>query len=286
MRFFKKLVDSVKTDIFNENPKALLTEPEDGFSMDALNSVMISLIEADCLQTDSKVGGIPYMPLDFDYPMDLRAERKGEALAFLCQINFSQLPPLAGFPEYGILQFFIGTDFMFGLDAENPTEQSGFRVIYHEHICDESHLLKELPIHPDFDGEAPVKNELKMAFTPEVSVIGWQDFRYDTNLLAAYQKEYPMTQSVDDIPSEIRDKMEELCNASGSRIGGFPMFTQSDPRQNDNKYANFTTLLIQLDSDPKKGLMWGDDGVCNFFISPEKLMKKDFSEVLYNWDCY
>ena len=31
---------------------------------------------------------------------------------------------------------------------------------------------------------------------------------------------------------------------------------------------------------------WRDSGVCNFFIRPENLAKRDFSRVLYHWDCY
>ena len=33
-------------------------------------------------------------------------------------------------------------------------------------------------------------------------------------------------------------------------------------------------------------IMWGDCGVCNFFINKDKLKNLDFSDVLYNWDCY
>jgi uncharacterized protein YwqG len=31
--------------------------------------------------------------------------------------------------------------------------------------------------------------------------------------------------------------------------------------------------------------MFGDVGVANFFITEEDLKKKDFSKVIYNWDC-
>ena len=33
-------------------------------------------------------------------------------------------------------------------------------------------------------------------------------------------------------------------------------------------------------------MLWGDVGVCNFFIHPHDLAKRDFSKVLYNWDCH
>jgi uncharacterized protein YwqG len=38
-----------------------------------------------------------------------------------------------------------------------------------------------------------------------------------------------------------------------------------------------------MDSD--QDIMWGDVGVGNFFIDYNDLLKKDFSKVLYNWDC-
>ena len=51
----------------------------------------------------------------------------------------------------------------------------------------------------------------------------------------------------------------------------------------------FDTLLLQIDSmrDEENGysILWGDCGVCNFFIARADLEKLDFSRVLYNWDC-
>jgi uncharacterized protein YwqG len=42
-------------------------------------------------------------------------------------------------------------------------------------------------------------------------------------------------------------------------------------------------LLLQIDSD-HKDILWGDEGIANFFIHPEDLEDLEFSEVLYNWD--
>ena len=50
------------------------------------------------------------------------------------------------------------------------------------------------------------------------------------------------------------------------------------------KYIDYDTLLLQIDSDGKY-IMWGDVGIGNFFISKKSLLEKDFSNVLYNWDC-
>ena len=42
-----------------------------------------------------------------------------------------------------------------------------------------------------------------------------------------------------------------------------------------------------MDSDHSSDvdIMWGDVGVANFFIRLEDLKNRDFSNVLYNWDC-
>ena len=91
-------------------------------------------------------------------------------------------------------------------------------------------------------------------------------------------------ESFDDILEEINDEI----SGCGNKIGGYPYFTQSDPREYDGLDV-YDTLLLQIDSmdDYENGyIMWGDGGVCNFFINREKLKNLDFSDVLYNWDCY
>ena len=76
------------------------------------------------------------------------------------------------------------------------------------------------------------------------------------------------------------------------QMGGYPYFTQEDPRINAGELANLDVLLFQLDSEmlPRKQgggdlVLWGDCGVCNFFINREALRRRDFSWVCYNWDC-
>lgn len=86
---------------------------------------------------------------------------------------------------------------------------------------------------------------------------------------------------------KLREEFEEiyyriLSNWGGHQIGGYPYFTQEDPRYDFDKEKDF--LLLQMDSDRHFG--WGDAGVANFFIEQSKLESLDFTEVLYNWDCH
>ena len=79
----------------------------------------------------SKFGGLPYMPRDFDYPKS----NNGKYLYLLAQINFAEVPELKGLPDKGILQFYIAAEgSMYGCDLNNPTRQDTFRVIYFPEI--------------------------------------------------------------------------------------------------------------------------------------------------------
>lgn len=88
------------------------------------------------------------------------------------------------------------------------------------------------------------------------------------------------------------DDYNEFCvgeEYAHHQIGGFPNFTQSDVRREGD------VLLFQMDSEMGNGedgksknweILWGDCGIANFFLSREDLKNLDFSNVLYNWDCY
>ncbi|WIL50036.1 YwqG family protein [Bacillus bombysepticus] len=54
----------------------------------------------------------------------------------------------------------------------------------------------------------------------------------------------------------------------------------------EEKYQQHDILLLQIDTDDSLNIMWGDSGVANFFIRKEELLNLDFSNVIYNWDCY
>lgn len=71
----------------------------------------------------------------------------------------------------------------------------------------------------------------------------------------------------------------------GHKIGGYPFFTQTDPREWEETYQEHNILLLQIDTDDSLGIMRGDCGIANFFMRKEDLLNLKFSNVLYNWDC-
>ena len=84
------------------------------------------------------------------------------------------------------------------------------------------------------------------------------------------------------IEDELMDNSEGFTG-TGHKIGGYAFFTQTDPRIDEPKFEEYI-LLFQLDSIGE--INWGDAGVGHLFIHPDDLAKKDFSKVVYHFDCY
>lgn len=234
----------------------------------------IILKESKTLPWDSKVAAFPYLEKIEAYPKN----SKGEYLRLLAQINFAQAPKLENFPESGILQFFILPDENFGLDWDEPTKQENFRIIYHKNIIeDENKLVKDFSFLPELidENDMPVIKEQKMTFIKEEEYLNPHDFRFEKFGLNIY--------TLDD---KSFDLVYDILDGTGNKIGAYPAFSQDDVRYYKEESKLFDTLLFQLDSNFENEIMWGDMGIANFFIKSKNLKKLDFSEVLYNWDCY
>lgn len=221
---------------------------------------------------ESKVGGTPYIPRDEVLPQD----SFGHRLRFLAQIDCESLKALPDFPHSGLLQFFISDSDILGLCEEN-----GFKVFYYENV-DRTVTEEECKAKMSDESEEvymPVEGEFGIEFTAKKMSITPEDFRYN---------EFARIKLQGDIDQDLFDEIfyDEDDGYCQHRLGGYPYFTQYDPRESGNE--DKTVLLFQLDSDYNGGeerVMWGDSGIGNFFISPEDLKKRDFTNVLYNWDC-
>ena len=159
MNIIKRIIRDIQGDF--EDKYSFRTNISQ-FQIADMDSITISPHDGVTSALDSKIGGMPYLPEKFTYPMDLRSGRKESPLAFLAQINFSQMPPLEGFPKEGILQFYIGTDSLFGLNLKDPTDNAGFRVIYFREPIKQSRLLEEIPVRIEAEAELPVKRPLQI----------------------------------------------------------------------------------------------------------------------------
>ena len=238
---------------------------------------------------DSKIGGIPYWPSELVYPTN----SEGKKLFLLAQINFEKEKVESPLPTKGLLQFFIGDDIIMGVNYDDLTDQKNFRVIYHENIDYKinKESIKKLDIPDTKNAEFfPVMKESKISLNKGIDYANIGDFRFDNFFKLAYKKVYNIDLqktefcykilSIEDKEKlEIKMENQKLFH----KMLGYSRFTQEDPRYN-KKYADYDTLLLQINSNGKN-VVWGDVGIGNFFISKQSLLKKDFSKVLYNWDC-
>lgn len=214
----------------------------------------------------SRVGGFPTLPQGFSLPQDSHVR----PLRFLAQINFEEMPPLEGFPAKGLLQFYVADTTLYGLDYDNPTVQDGFRVLYFKHLPEPPYADIEgldLPAPECF----PIRGEQSVGLEFEAQSMPVSGADYRASLLG-FENDDESDAYWDCFPGE------------GHRVGGYPGFSQDDPREKRADLRGYE-LLFQLDSDDAMNLMWGDAGIANFFIKPEALRNADFSEVMYHWEC-
>jgi len=247
--------------------------------------------------TDSKIGGLPYWDLSQPYP----ADEKGQPMQLLAQIDFEAEDMDPPFPKTGLLQFFIGLDEVFGCDFGSEPDQKNYRVVYHPQIDrsvvpDQVSALGAPGLVDDYR-TSPLKEELAIHAQREDSFANDRSFVFEDVFQAAVkavmgvdireQKSYEFLD--EDAYNELFEaslETDDGCMNGGHWMLGWPSFTQEDPRTEDSP---FDTLLLQIDSmrgeDGEDPILWGDCGVCNFFIARTDLERLDFSRVLYNWDC-
>lgn len=242
---------------------------------------------------DSKFGGLPYWDFSKPYPKDLVRQ----PMQLLAQLNFETLGVGVPFPDHGMLQFFIPQqDELFGCRFGEPT--GDFRIVYHERIdssiTPEAVLAKGIPAGPC--GQSPVFAERAVYAEPRTSYINDRAPEIETVFRTAVRNawgeelsnEYSYEYLDDDDYNALFDALTDQSDGSmngGHWMLGYPSFTQEDPREEGSPYD---TLLLQIDSvleGNQYSILWGDCGVANFFIRREDLEKRDFSRVLYNWDC-
>ena len=222
---------------------------------------------------ESKVGGQPYLPKDMAFP----TAPDGRELFFLAQLNFADMPGLEGFPQEGIVGFYINDDDLYGMNFDDGEHADTFRVLYFPTVTKDERALQTkmpmlrdhdlLPHHPDVS--YPLRFERAEEVVPVTDYRFWQHFEPD------------FFQQFGEREWEITEEFGKAVRAQGHKVGGYAYFTQDDPRRPEDPMV----LLFQLDSDEPMDLMWGDMGVGHFFIREKDLAERNFSRVLYDWDC-
>lgn len=226
-------------------------------------------------RTKTKLGGNPYWPKDDEFPT-----YKGHPMMFLAQLNFSELPNLPGFPTTGLLQFFCGT-------WDESDRKDIVEVVYHEKLLPESDLLVDIPDSPLAKEYPPIEKMYSINAKVEEIPMSNTDEKYAETMTPIYNRVFgdnvkdiwTASSGTANIANNILVDLIFKDNYAGTRSGGNPYFVQQDYRNDDDE-----VMLLQLDSEA--GMMWGDCGIAQFFISKANLSAKKFKgNVMFTWSC-
>jgi uncharacterized protein YwqG len=229
----------------------------------------------------SKFCGDPYQPKDEPYPRD----EFDDPLVLLAQINFAEVPSLTDYPTEGLLQFFIsGINDLYGMNLDGDfidmAQQTNFRVRYFPTIVkDESQLCTDFSfISEDHKVYLPAVQECVLAFSLSAEMVPIGDYNFERLLGKEFMSQFG------DAEEQVKQEFWDQANAQGHKIGGYAYFTQDDIRHCAPEGEDWV-LLLQMDTDDAVDILWGDAGVGGFFIKRGDLQRRDFSQVIYNWDC-
>ncbi len=239
-----------------------------------LSAMMITPYKRSTTFTESKFAGEPYLPFYQTYPKDVA----GEPMRLLAQINFAEMPPLKDFPSQGILQFFISSNIFMNADHyHEDIFQQFYKIRFYPTIGSEEAVPNQESLAQTANDWFPIHQELALQFQPikePVSALDYRRIHYLPNLIS-------LREDVD-----LHEIYLQHFLGAGAKIGGYAYFIDEDTRQESQLLQRYDVLLLQIDSNDEIGIMWADSGVGKFFINREKLLQKDFSDILFQWEHY
>ncbi|EDQ90943.1 uncharacterized protein MONBRDRAFT_31612 [Monosiga brevicollis MX1] len=245
----------------------------DASKLDILAATVVEEDERDHPTCPSQLVGHPYWPQDRinEYPRD----ESNQPMMLLMQVNLSVSPPLAQFPETGVLQLFATMyDDLGGMNMDDPFDQTNFRVIYHESFnaapVTEWGFLDNAITNADsinYEEDARVPKFLRLSL--QQMAPDWSDYRFE-RLLGPLKND-----------DDLADHYREEYDAPRIRLGGYSTFVQWDPRPEHGLGEALTLLTI----DSAEGFCWGDCGCATVLIPEQNLLNRDFARAAFWWDC-
>lgn len=226
----------------------------------------------------SKIGGVPDLPTEWDWPT-----YKHKPLAFLAQINLSQIPQAIDknpLPDIGILYFFS----------------------VHGWLQDDGDVHPDLPWedseHPDFSrvllftgNNSDLRRRQKpvgiktfkaasVEYVPFLTLPRTSDYCRDPAVAHLPWTEGEFERFVDLFFILDHVSRADLAHGMYHQLLGYSSPIQSQVVQLGQR------LLCQIESDyDHTEMMWGDGGTIYFVIDAEALNRLDFSEVTTDFQC-
>ena len=227
----------------------------------------------------TKIGGRPDLPRQIVWPTETRVdedtqEESMKSMSFIAQINLSEVARYDTeklLPKSGCLYFFYTAE----QDAWGDDYEDGnkFKVIYWEGNSNE---LKRTEFPNDLDEEARFKaGSVKIASEMNLPSIenkffeNWTEeekdnFSYD--ILEEFYDGEPKNKLFG-YADVVQDEMELECELVTNGLNCDDLSGYDDPRVKAHEpNAKNWRLLLQIDSNEKNGMMWGDCGMIYFWI--------------------
>lgn len=242
----------------------------------------------------SRIGGLPYWEEGWEIPVN----PDGKALTLLLQVNLSDIPETferGALPKRGLLQIFVDSDDLYGMNLEDITKPESFRVLLHafgRQALPEA-KIREYGFTPSSekvdadDGFLPVWHEEAVEIRESKAFINFSDHRFRKLFDEEAERMCGKCETAEDWFGEACSndnlwKIIESCTDDRMTMFGYPDYIQDDPAGWD-EYKGYETCLFHSGSNDD-ALVWGLYGMGNFLMRKQDLENLDFSRVLYDWD--
>ena len=221
---------------------------------------------------DDKIGGIPYIPVGEEYPLD----NDNNPMSLLIQVNLANID-LEDYPHEGILEIFIDKECFWPCN---------YQVRYYKKIGEYRTDLDNIAVLGNF-----IEKPLKINLVKDIEHMPMTDYRFGKTMAKVIEE---VTGKVINNYSEVEDYFETNgcdfykkvyeVNIFSGNISGYADFTQTDPRP-FKEAPDTNECLVKIDSNLGHGIMIGDCGIIFAFISKEDLKAGNFENVIVDWDC-
>ena len=245
------------------------------------------------LPNSSKIGGKPWLPRDFQWPVFVDEEENiGRPLSFLCQIDLEDIKQYDNeglLPDRGILYFFYECESMrWGSDAE---DNGCAKVFYYEQT--ENFIAMEIPKEMAEENVVP---EMAVCFKVNQSYPPFEEFflrsdvecdfeAYDECLEKLSSDEEKEHHKLLGYAYNLQDEMLTDCARIRQELDNSQyILKKEESRQSD---AKDWILLLQLSTLEKEEwkLTWGDCGMLYFYIRRQDLIEKRFENAWFVLQC-
>lgn len=258
--------------------------------------------EGEVIRPDaSKIGGKPYLPIDFVWPTFYNKEDGiTRPLSFFCQINLSDVKKLdkeGVLPEEGMLYFFYECESLrWGFE---PDDKDAATVIYFESI--RGFHPVELPKELSKEYVIP---EIAIQFTTRKSYPDFEEFVVHNDTMCDFEEYDKILKklgvNVDEdeevhkllgYANIIQDEMLTECETISRGLSlGDSMNYQNRSKEEEKeiqKHAGEWILLLQLSTITTNDFEWmfGDCGMLYFYIRKDDLAKRNFEKVHFSVQC-